>query len=648
MKRLSWLVAVGLGAALLALPAPAQDKETINQALERGVRYLKSQQLENGTWAHTYNGATSLCALTLLECGVPADDPAVQKAAKAVRKDMVGGTHVYSISLAILFLDRLGEPGDVALIEALTTRLLEAQTAYGGWNYATPPVGEAEVRRLTTATASGAGTERRKPGETEKREVKDLAPEIQDQLKRLPARRAAFAAQEIRAGDNSNTQFAILALWVARRHGLPVDQALLETEARFRRSQNRADGGWGYMVSMGEGFGPGMGPLVGGDGPNPQGAKPDGLVAGSLPLGNRGIGSNGPMTCAGLLGLGLAYGAWNETTLRTDPKAGGSTRPGPAGGGGAPKDPDKDVNVKLGLRALGACVGNPGGEVPTIGNNSRVGRAYYFLWSLERVAVAFDLDTIGNKDWYGWGCEILLANQDGSGGWTNGEYSEGCCDSAFAMLFLKRVNLLGDLTRSLKGKIKDPGKRILAAGDVGGAALKKDAASAATAKAAKAMPPLPQPETPAGRLVSQLLDGSGARQDDALAKLRDGKGAAYTDALAAAIHRLNGPIKKKAREALAERLSGLKAITLGDKMEDEDLEVRRAAALACAMKEDTTNVGKMIDLLQDPESTVVRASHAALKELTKQDFGPGEDPTPAETAKAVAAWKAWWQKNGKK
>src|SRR5205814_6830000 len=54
-----------------------------------------------------------------------------------------------------------------------------------------------------------------------------------------------------RGGDNSNTQFAIMAVWVARKHGLPVDRTLAMVEARFRGSQND-DGSWGYTEHSGE------------------------------------------------------------------------------------------------------------------------------------------------------------------------------------------------------------------------------------------------------------------------------------------------------------------------------------------------------------------------------------------------------------
>jgi len=44
-------------------------------------------------------------------------------------------------------------------------------------------------------------------------------------------------------GDNSNTQFALLALWNARRHGVPVECPILQCYQRFVSSQNR-DGGF--------------------------------------------------------------------------------------------------------------------------------------------------------------------------------------------------------------------------------------------------------------------------------------------------------------------------------------------------------------------------------------------------------------------
>jgi hypothetical protein len=151
----------------------------------------------------------------------------------------------------------------------------------------------------------------------------------------------------------------------------------------------------------------------------------------------------------------------------------------------------------------------------------------------------------------------------------------------------------------------------------------------------------------AADLSAELVDAPPAKRAKVLAKLRDSKGTENTLALAHAITQLDGDARKKAREALAERLSSMKASTLVGYLEEADPELRRAAALAAAMKEDTTFVGRLIDLLNDPEKTVERAAYAALKSLTKQDLGPAADATDNQKAKAIRAWQAWWKTHEK-
>ena len=47
----------------------------------------------------------------------------------------------------------------------------------------------------------------------------------------------------------------------------------------------------------------------------------------------------------------------------------------------------------------------------------------------------------------------------------------------------------------------------------------------------------------------------------------------------------------------------------------------------------------LIRLLDDQESLVQRAAHAALKRLTNQDYGPAADASQAAKAQAVTRWK---------
>jgi hypothetical protein len=625
--RWAWVVALGLS-TLTQTPARAVDEKKVNRAIDHGVEGLRRMQRGDGTWPHVNIGATALAGLTLLECGVKSDDRAIKDAAAAVRKGSVDLTHTYSLALGILFLDRLDDPADTPLIEAMVIRLLAGQNASGGWGYFCPDVDAEEVRRLTAAIRDGSTLKGRaalpKLPAKGKRTLKDLSREGQKQLAVL----SRLGVQMRGFGDNSNTQFATLGLWVGRRYGVPVNAALLRVDARYRATQN-PDGGWGYTE-------------FGGRAAFARRGRKRGHEA-----------STSTMTCAGLLGLAVGHGALAAAALSRNPKAG-------------KRDVRKDANLIAGLQALSTAVGVPIGDkwkgrgpapVPGAG-----GRAYYFLWSLERVAVALDLKTLGKKDWYAWGAEVLLANQQGDGTW-QGEYGGSGADTCFALLFLKRVNLMRDLTGSIKG-LNDPGGKVLKSGGVGGGGLKgsggerlapsgiggKPAKKPARETGPSKPGPKPKPDkarTPeesASRLGHALVRANADIQGPLLKKLREGKGSAYTEALAEAIPDLAGSIKRKARNALAERLTRMKATTLRAYLKDEDPEIRRAAALACAVKDSRANIPDLIERLKDRNPVVERAAYAALKVMSGKDFGPPARATGLARDNAILAWRRWWAK----
>ena len=145
---------------------------------------------------------------------------------------------------------------------------------------------------------------------------------------------------------------------------------------RFRVSQSATDGGWGY------------------------GNFPHAGLLGHEP-------SSPAMTCAGLLGLGASRGVAHELVRQNNPNA-------------VQQLPDslEDPAIKAGLAALATTIDypvsqkGPGHQVPIF---QRAGKNYYFLWSLERVGVAYGLKTIGDKDWYAFGAEVLVANQQNNG-----------------------------------------------------------------------------------------------------------------------------------------------------------------------------------------------------------------------------------------
>jgi hypothetical protein len=389
---------------------------------------------------------------------------------------------------------------------------------------------------------------------------------------------------------------------------LDVDEALGKVDQRFRQSQ-LANGTWPYS---------------------------DFAVANSSPA----------MTCAGLIGLAVAHGVAVEA---------GKDKAKPA----KAMDPNKDPNMVGGFTYLGARLQ----DFTQVGL-SELGseRSLYFLWSVERVGEVYGLKTIGRIDWYTWGSNLLINGQQVDGSWGNGTGVDArIVETAFALLFLSRANVAKDLSVTLRGKIHDPAARTLRAGGVGAESLKHKGEKAVEASDKKDAKPgsseLADPKdalsprkgdarNEEARSVQQMTEDLTAapegQQGELLAKYKEGKGPNYTQALAAAIPRLKGENKTKAREALAERFTRMTAVTLREELKDDDPEIRRAAALACAMKDDKSHVPDLIPLLDDPEPLVGRAAHAALKSLSSQDFGPAKDASPNERKQAIAAWKGWW------
>jgi hypothetical protein len=463
-----------------------EEQKRVNEAIDRGVAYLRKSQLKSGSWAKKDQphqmGYAALAGLTLLECGVPPTDAAVKKAYRFVKFNAPNLAATYELSLAVLFLDRLGSSKDRKLIQTLALRLIAGQNSAGGWTYHCPILKTPEEQLLLTylrqrqhlyVREAVAPTEpdpkaKGKPGEavtdpqkkTDKKSGKPGEvvtdpnqkdppdaksppedPKVVDPLNpkakgkdtkgtkgkakekgkklKVPPKveriRPEFLPPKLRElsviktgrrvkgrlvpanDDNSNTQFAIIALWAARRHYVPMEQTLLLVEERFRSSQHEG-GGWAY-------------PYKGG-------------------------GQTGPMTGVGLIGLAVGHGSsMPPATTKVDAA------------------PLRDEAIDKGLKALGGYIGQPGQKNPPMQNA-------YFLWTLERVGVLYNLKTIGGKDWYRWGVEILLSNQRPDGSWDSAHYHGHSppLDTSMALLFLKRANLTQDLTESLRLRlaITDP------------------------------------------------------------------------------------------------------------------------------------------------------------------------------------------------
>ena len=374
--------------ALLALPVclQAADQALVTAAIQKGAAKLKSLNVP----AAGYNGGmhgigtAALSGLALLEANVPKEDPSIQQITTFVRFKSLGETQTYNTALAIMYLDRHGDPADVPLIQLLGVRLYSGMNATAGWAYNTwEETPAAEQQRLAAALKVGgvpannapkkpddgfAPADPKKPDDAAKAK---LHPEAW-RLLQLVNQSIQSRGRSGHGDDNSNTQFGIVGLWIAARHNVPVAEAFAGIEQRFLRSQNQTDAGWGYT--------------------------------------NGGT-SSASMTCAGLLGLATANG-------KKKSQLSGETKPPPA----APKDPNAPAPnkddpfynppkgseapaaadnfgdgrrgraIEAGLKVIGLVLARlqqngaqpGGGRADAIDQFVNSGNKYYLLWSIER------------------------------------------------------------------------------------------------------------------------------------------------------------------------------------------------------------------------------------------------------------------------
>lgn len=660
-----------------ATSAQAQQKDPVDAAILKGREFLRAQYDPKGGGPQRNDmdnllqmvgihgvGKSSLAGLALLESGISKDNPSVINIANGLRLKALEVTNTYEVSLIIMFLDRLGSPDDEGLIQFMTLRLLTGQCADGTWSYNCSGVNPSpvELRQLQAMLIRPTRmvtvqVEKDKPKQPTKGKREDLGelgvppkedaktpkttpktePSDEDEyLKKIHpavrgmARQIASGALNngpfgrAASGDHSNTQFATVGLWCGRRHHIDVSNAFKELEKHYRDCQ-ADDYGWGYT----------------------------GVRGGSSPA----------MTCAGLMGLAMGQGG-KVAKLKTPAAKGQNVEP-----------EDNKENLKAienGLKHLGDYLAAAANDR---GNNRRfipndLSKNLYFMWSLERVAMIYGLTTIGKIDWYEWGSQCLVDSQRPNGTWEGGVFhgADPELNTSFALLFLNRANLAQDLSNTLKGKFRDPGTSRMRGGDL--QALLKPGMTDGSKSKPTTTPkreldpkksvtpePIPNPNTNpkvpprvpaetvtngAGKLARDLLAAEGDDQRKLFDKYRDTPGAEYTQALLDLAGTNTDVVQDRARDALASRLTRMKATTLNEYLKNENRELRFAAARACGAKGDKSHTPELIRLLADPDAGVIQAARVGLKLLSGKDFGPDANATATDKKKSVVAWQKWW------
>jgi hypothetical protein len=354
--RLSILAVLSCG-LLLASTATVVgadlSPDDVRNALALGVRYLKSSQHANGTWSNypgQEGGITALCTLALLNAGENPQEEHVKKALDYLRE--LRPTTTYVVSLQTMVLCRATPAADQDVIGRNVDWLEETQLKNnptdrkGGWSYGTMP------------------SER--PG----------------------------------AGDGSNSQFAMLALYEAGRaaeSGQIKVTIHRETWERIHHywmiNQRDEDGAWGYYKPM------------------------DGT---------------GSMTCAGIAGLVISGDVLHEPDAKvTGDQIDACFR--------APSEDQDRIDRGIDwLRRHFTVQANP----PSSPSGSRLWH-YYYLYGLERAGRLTARRKIGEYDWYREGARYLvqaIGTVVARNSWQGSGHAEDNQDIAtsLALLFLSK------------------------------------------------------------------------------------------------------------------------------------------------------------------------------------------------------------------
>jgi hypothetical protein len=152
-----------------------------------------------------------------------------------------------------------------------------------------------------------------------------------------------------------------------------------------------------------------------------------------------------------------------------------------------------------------------------------------------------------------------------------------------------------------------------------------------------------EPVNLVAHLKDCLLEGAPKQQAERLMTLKDKGPAAYDTALALAIPQMGGELQKLGRTILADRLYCLPLKELGQKLGDQEAEVRRAAVTVCRQRKLKALVPELIALLDDANPDVAKQTHQLLHQLAGRDLGPRRGADRDERLQAMAAWRDWWE-----
>jgi hypothetical protein len=309
MRRLGLIVVLAALAARSTTARAELDPEQVREAIERGVKYLQREQNADGSWPrYGTHDFTALCTLALLQAGVKPDDPHVARALNHLRRPDQKPKATYEAALQTMVFC-LAEPKNDSVLIGRNAKWFQDQQIKtgprkGAWSYPGGP------------------------------------------------------------GDNSNAQFALLALHEAERVGVKVKDETWRMALGYWQSTQNVDGSWGYQ---------------------------------------EGLPGSASMTCAGITSVIISSGRLQGGEASVD-------------GNRVECCGQQEGNQHL-ERAM-VWLGNNFSVHANAGGNGLW--LLYYLYGVERVGRMTAQRFIGGHDWYREGSEMLVRNQDQLSGFWKG------------------------------------------------------------------------------------------------------------------------------------------------------------------------------------------------------------------------------------
>jgi uncharacterized protein DUF4159 len=351
--------------------------KVVGDAIGKAIAWLRKTQAADGRFIGRYEssyslGETAMALLAMRYGGVSLEDRSVARGMKLLLEGKSEKVYVNSLIAQVLAtVPRNGQtPAMKRKLKSLSSWLSQAQNRNGMWTYHL-------VRQKMANTV-------------------------------------------LYKGDNSNTQFAALALWQLSEAGIePSVTTLRRCEKHFFETQ-RGDGGWGYIPKTKVGDRT--------------------IIAPSTPS----------MSATGLATMYIF-----QDLLHAKGGKPCRSRRMPAGGRNADiakrvADATRKVTGDLGKqlnvyrsKVVEAAKKSGGGNYAIGGLDMN---ALYYLYSIERVAAASGSKHFGSIDWYDRGARLLLSDQADDGSWgrtaTVMRAGQGprwpIAETAFGVLFLAK------------------------------------------------------------------------------------------------------------------------------------------------------------------------------------------------------------------